>query len=94
MGKWIQIDVTEDDIKAGNSTCEYCPVALALRRTFPRSEHISVEAGQIYVDDEGIDMPDRVSDFVDAFDWSQAVKPFSFKVPPRFRQFDLPEGGR
>lgn len=77
----IQVRVMQRDIDRGHrSDCFKCPIALALKRAFPRREF---EVGFGFVSFEKgptISLPTKAREFIDAFDNKQPVKPFTFRI--------------
>jgi len=79
----VRVEVTEEDIRRGKrNTCTRCPVARALRRSgvispsVYHSRAIFGRNGQWW----GGDLPQKVTDFICAFDDREPVKPFSFVI--------------
>jgi hypothetical protein len=85
------IHVTETDIRNGvQLVCIWCPLALSLKRyvnkrysVFVHDDHVNI-ANLERLDIPPIPLTDEAKAFVDAFDHSQHVEPFSF-------QLDIPE---
>lgn len=90
MSKGIKITVTKTDIKNGKpGNTILCPIALAVKRA-TRCKDISVGGTRIMIFNDRVkhgtgnilSMPQKATDFIDAFDWSEPVKPFSFVAKP------------
>lgn len=81
----ITINVTQEDINAGKrNACELCPVALSVKRMFPKRT-IYVDTRYIVIDLLGFVIPIEARDFITAFDAGRPVKPFSFPL-------EIPDG--
>ncbi len=81
--KTIKIIVTKTDIQKGKrDTSNLCPVAKAIRRC------AGLYGIDVYGDELGfgialrrlVDLPKKVSKFVERFDFGKPVKPFSFTL--------------
>lgn len=80
----MKIKVTEQDIKLGKRvhTC-FCPVALALRKSFDLQGAFDVEVGWEYIKMGALGRyktPTSVRRFIHAFDRRNKVKPFNFQL--------------
>lgn len=84
----IEINVTQEDIDAGvKCDSDKCAVALALHRAFPDAKCVGVCHGYAVVDGPGVmyrafDLPEKVGEFIFAFDGDRHVEPFSFEIEP------------
>lgn len=87
----MKIKVTKKHIKDAKRLChveEYgnescCPVALALREKFDEPLVVSgCNARFVTGSLEAVILllPQKVEEFVHAFDWDRAVKPFTFEI--------------
>jgi hypothetical protein len=77
------ISVTEDDIKMGKvGDCQFCPVALAVKRNTARP--ITVGSDILDVDQVSHWLPLEVVDFIEDFDSGLLVDPFTFELPDEF----------
>jgi hypothetical protein len=80
------VNVTQDHIDRGVAkNCEFCPVALALKKSFPGALDVGVNQATLSFSDPErrfwwTEAPDEVSDFIIMFDCGQPVEPFSFRV--------------
>lgn len=79
----MKIEVTQDDINNGQrSRCRFCPVALAIQRTFPDQlvtvGNEAAEIGMCF-----ITFPTNASEFISAFDKGLKVQPFTFEINER-----------
>lgn len=77
----VIISVTRKDIAEGRrASPSFCPVALAIRRRYPKKA-ISVAEKVIFISSIGERMsPESVCQFVESFDHRKPVKPFRFKL--------------
>jgi hypothetical protein len=80
------INVTAEHIRTGKAgdNC-FCPIALALRDTFPDVETIHVHFATAYITTSGISseviLPQEANDFIEAFDFgNNRAEPFSFTL--------------
>lgn len=74
------VEVTKADIQEGARwESWYCPVALALRRTF-ETRAVSASLAFLRIWDRLVDTPERVSCFIRDFDGSKPVEPFQFTL--------------
>lgn len=76
------IKVTKNDIKNGKlGDCYFCPIALALKRTYPKTA-ISVDAEIVSVKGGAYLTNNYICDFICDFDSDvqDALKPFSFRL--------------
>ncbi len=65
------ITVVSKDIDRGvQRSCQFCPIALALRREFPDAEYIEVNSAYIVVDNKKCTTPKEAQEFIEKFDWS------------------------
>ena len=96
----MKIQVTKDDIEKGaRGSCEWCPVALAIQRTYDLKNG---KNKMVVVDEDGVgiwqdsveqhyQLPQIARDFIHTFDnWiflkdKAYFKPFSFKMGKRIR---------
>jgi len=86
--KHLKLEITEQDILDGikkNSAC--CPIALAVKRAFPDWQEVEVSDDGIKVLDgfnttwlTGDDHIDNLVSFMDRFDNSRTVGPFTVEV--------------
>ena len=79
--KIVTVDVTQNDIDAGDSHADSCPVALAISRAMDRPVLVCrdcwafwPETGTFYP------MPEAAGRFIELFDNGLPVEPFSFTV--------------
>lgn len=77
----MKIEVTQADISNGLFAATHCPVALALRRAYPKRENIHVGPYVMQIGSRNVSTPYKVRAFTRAFDDFKAVKPFTFEVP-------------
>lgn len=81
----ITIDVTQDDINKGiKENCRFCPVALAVQRTFNDPEMDVFSPCIKNCEEDRVASPSSVCDFIDRYDNGESVQPFSFEI-------DVPE---
>ena len=82
----IKVEVTQEDIAKGvRADCDFCPVALALRRATGwiwavrkmRAERFSYF---VFVPHLVVALPHVVETFIDTFDKSGEGSPFSFEL--------------
>jgi hypothetical protein len=73
------IDRANKMIKDNNPTSKVCPVSLAVRRAFKRSD-VHTFYAHSYVGYMTLRLPSKVKHFIEQFDSRQPVEPFSFKV--------------
>mgnify|MGYP003556362465 CR=1 FL=1 len=81
MGVVMKIQVTQEDIDKGikQNICN-CPIALSLKRNFPRAKvGCSITLNGTWND--AIDTPVEASCFIDKFDNDLPVEPFEFDLP-------------
>lgn len=77
----MTIAVTQEDISIGQKkSCQFCPIALALKRVFPLSLFIRVDGDAITIGNIEIPIPDSCHDFIKAFDIGMEVHPFTFEL--------------
>ena len=97
----MKIQVTNDDIKKGEQgSCEWCPVALAIQRTYDlkngKDKMVVVDGDCVGIWDKNngeqqYQLPQITRDFIHTFDnWiflndKAYFKPFSFKIGKRIR---------
>lgn len=75
-----KISVTAEDIEKGARECEFsCPIALALRREFPKTE-VCVDSIDIRVGDVSVKTPETAALFISDFDCGDEVEPFEFEI--------------
>ena len=78
--KSIMIKVTAGDIAIGHrSSALLCPVALALKRAFPR-RWCTVSTREYGVGDKVEFLSKEVQQFIESFDAGYPVKPFQFRI--------------
>lgn len=82
----IKINVLKRDIEKGEEKdCEYCPVALAVKRATHHRVGVAGDVVEIY---RGVystsyySLPAKAINFIKRFDGGKSVKPFSFKMTP------------
>lgn len=79
----MRIQVTKEDVAAGLPVDAFsCPVALALRRAFPRLD-VGVGHNTLHVGRSRLILPPRAQRFVGNFDMTMPwpwVRPFSFDL--------------
>ena len=97
----MKIQVTKEDIKKGEQgSCEWCPVALAIQRTYDlkngKDKMVVVDGDCVGIWDKNngeqqYQLPQITRDFIHTFDnWiflndKAYFKPFSFKIGKRIR---------
>ena len=88
----MKIQVTKEDIKKGEQgSCEWCPVALAIQRTYGKDKLVTVDVDSmgIWQDnrEQHYQLPLIARDFIHDFDnsdiKSEQLKPFLFKIGKR-----------
>ena len=96
----MKIQVTKEDIKKGEKgSCEWCPVALAIQRTYDlkngKDKMVIVEGSHAEIWDKNkrssgeqhYQLPQIARDFIHDFDnsdiKSEQLNPFSFKIGKR-----------
>ena len=88
----MKIQVTKEDIEKGEKgSCEWCPVALAIQRTYGKDKLVTVDVDSmgIWLDnrEQHYQLPQIARDFIDDFDNDRKVaegfRPFSFKIGKR-----------
>lgn len=77
----MRIYVTKEDIKNGKKKISnFCPVALSLKRRFPkRTIHVGISIcciGKF----KRIELPNKASNFICKFDQDISTEPFSFNL--------------
>mgnify|MGYP001615771476 CR=1 FL=1 len=78
--KTVRVSVTKRDIAEGVPLdTQMCPVAIAIRRTTGVFV-VDVTDYQFQFDSGNVDLPKRVARFVDAFDFGDKVRPFTFTL--------------
>lgn len=81
----MKIEVTEQHIKRGRGSCQFCPVALAIQQQTGWLSACVDSKGWIYPDhasaykDKGQVIPE-IQEFVRNFDTGATVQPFSFDL--------------
>jgi hypothetical protein len=78
----MRIRVTQECINDGvQCDCRACPVALAIRRKYPKRD-VSVYRDEMLLRHpyRKISLPQRACDFITAFDEGMPIKPFSFEL--------------
>lgn len=85
----VSVEVTQEDINRGvPSDADRCPVALALKRRFPKSApDLHVENNLVIYAPEGDTKrfqvpPEEVQRFTMKFDEGKPVEPLTFAFPP------------
>ena len=90
----MKIQVTKEDIEKGErGSCEWCPVALAIQRTYGKDKLVTVDVDSmgIWQDnrEQHYQLPQIARDFIHDFDNDRKVAeglgPFSFKIGKRIR---------
>ena len=97
----MKIQVTKEDIKKGEQgSCEWCPVALAIQRTYDlkngKDKMVVVDGDCVGIweknnGEQQYQLPQITRDFIHTFDnWiflndKAYFKPFSFKIGKRIR---------
>jgi hypothetical protein len=77
----VTVKITADDIAAGETvSANNCPIALALKRHFPRRKEIAVGDWSIRLGSTVIGIPKKAERFLDRFDDGKRVRPFSFEI--------------
>lgn len=80
----MKINVSEQNIKEGRpESCEWCPVARALREIYPSAGTVEVDTDYIRVwipHAQRWKTPDIVADFIAAFDAGEPVAPIAFDL--------------
>lgn len=75
-----KVEVAPIDITCGKrGSSSSCPIALALKRSFPGNP-VHVGTLMITVDDDVAKLPNNAQDFVKNFDNGESVEPFTFYV--------------
>lgn len=80
----MRINVTQDDIDNGVSSCVWCPVARAVARA--TEMYVEVTATDIWIGHTPlvgrfVDTPEAAADFILQFDTNRKVQPFEFELP-------------
>lgn len=76
----MTISVTQEDISMGvRRQCKSCPIALALRRINP-DYRVDVDTDRIRFGNKSFNTPEKVRDFIKAFDAKKQVSPFTFRL--------------
>lgn len=84
--KRVLIKVTQQDIEQGKRhMCDYCPVALAAKRTLPWAKVVNYSgihdgAYRIQKGSKTAHLPEIASDWIRAFDRGDRVEPINFYV--------------
>ena len=96
----MKIQVTKDDIKKGEQgSCEWCPVALAIQRTYDlkngKDKMVTVDDNAVGIWQDSVEqqyqLPQIARAFIHTFDnWiflndRAYFKPFSFKIGKRIK---------
>ena len=96
----MKIQVTKEDIKKGErGSCEWCPVALAIQRTYDlkngKDKMVVVDGDRVGIWDKNngeqhYQLPQSARDFIHSFDntygpHKEYFKSFSFKIGKRIR---------
>ena len=77
----MKIEVTQKDIEKGKrNSSRFCPVARAVRRA-TRKRYIEVTGRTIFIERKELFVPLKVTRFINRFDDSILVHPFSFELP-------------
>ena len=81
----IRVEVTQQDITLGEpAEATSCPVALAMRRTFPKADPwVGIVDAELHESYPDISLPDEAIAFIERFDRNDDVKPFSFEIEVR-----------
>ncbi len=75
------IEVTQEDIENGKRhSCDKCPIALAVQRTFKERWIVSATFAAPYQRPGVADLPNEAMSFVVAFDADTNVFPFAFEL--------------
>jgi len=93
----MKIQVTNNDIKKGEQgSCEWCPVALAIQRTYDlkngKDKMVTVDEDGVGIWQDSVEqhyqLPQIARDFIHSFDSTDSreyFKPFSFKIGKRIK---------
>ena len=94
----MKIQVTKEDIEKGErGSCEWCPVALAIQRTYDlkngKDKMVTVDEDGVGIWQDSVEkhyrLPLIARDFIHDFDnsdiKSEQLKPFSFKIGKRIK---------
>ena len=95
----MKIQVTKEDIKKGEQgSCEWCPVALAIQRTYNlkngKDKTVTVDENGVGIWQDSVEqhyqLPQIARDFIHSFDntyspHKEYFKPFSFKIGKRIK---------
>ena len=77
----MKIQVTQEDIDNGlPRRIDFCPVALAVRRAFPKNEQVYVGGDRILIGGRRYHSPSVVFDFISLFDSQAGGLPFEFET--------------
>lgn len=77
----MMIHVKRSHINQGRpGRCNECPIALALKAKF-KVDDVHVDGDALYVGEMTYSTPVKVLRFIERFDDSKTVKPFSFQMP-------------
>lgn len=89
------INVTQEFIDAGKpKTCNFCPVALAIKDQTPFDHYVAVLHSQVWLSNDPdrpsddpashyADLPAKVWALIEAFDEGKPIKPFQFLLKVR-----------
>jgi hypothetical protein len=76
----LVLTVTKKHIEAGfRRNCSFCPVALALKERFT-GQRVYVCCYMAEIGDTVVPLPEKVSDFIHAFDRGDPVTPFKVEL--------------
>ena len=96
----MKIQVTNNDIKKGEQgSCEWCPVALAIQRTYDlkngKDKMVTVDEDGVGIWQDSVEqhyqLPQIARDFIHDFDndrkvaQEEGLRPFSFKIGKRIK---------
>lgn len=81
--KTVRVDVTQDDIAAGQQCSSFaCPIALAARRVL--KDPFPCVGGNVLLTEDANDgrlpLPPAARAFIRRFDHAETVEPFSFEL--------------
>jgi hypothetical protein len=81
MRKSLTISVTPEDIDNGVTSCDRCPVALAVRRQFPKARvAVGITCFEVMTRfrTRWYDLPPEARQFIHDFDCRGGTKPLTF----------------
>ena len=77
----MKISVTQEDIEQGQrENCNYCPVALAIKRVV-KPWDMAVGTSTCGINAHSYTLPTVAMMFIDSFDKGLPVQPFEFELP-------------